>query len=128
MNDSGSIPVSRRRHFISAILFPLLVVAMFVPGSLNAGTIDTIPSGRIEGQLAAAGALVQGGTFVADASNLAEFTLVPWAQDGTLGRAVVLATNSGVPVVGPPLWQGPEVQWPLGLHLRADGQLELTYQ
>jgi hypothetical protein len=97
------------------------------PGVVGARTIDTMPRGPIEGQMAAAGALVQGGTFVAEAANLAELTLVLWAPNGTIGRVVVLATIGGVPA-GPPLWQGPDIQWPLGLPLRADGQLELTYQ
>jgi hypothetical protein len=124
--DSGPILVSRRRRLISLrILLPLLLVAMFVSRSANAGTIDTLRN--FDSQLAASGSLVSGGTFVADASKLAEFTLILFAQDGTLGRAVVLATSGGVPV-GTPLWQGPDVRWPLGLPLRADGSLELTYQ
>jgi hypothetical protein len=124
--NSGPCLVSRRRRLISLrILLPLLLVAMFVSRSANAGTIDTLSN--FDSQLAASGSLVSGGTFVADASKLAEFTLILFAQDGTLGRAVVLATSGGVPV-GTPLWQGPDVRWPLGLPLRADGSLELTYQ
>jgi hypothetical protein len=48
-------------------------------------------------------------SYVADASALAEFTLIVFAQDGTLGRAMILATAPGVPV-GTPLWQGPDIR------------------
>ena len=87
--------------------------------------IDTMANFAVT--LAAAGSLLQGGTFVAGASPLAEFTLIVFAQDGTLGRAVVLAAPGGTPS-GAPLWQGPEIQWPLGLPLRPDGYVDLTYQ
>ena len=123
---SAPILPSHRMHLLKVrMLLPLLVITMFVSRSANAGTIDTLRN--FDAQLAASGSLVSGGTFVADASKLAEFTLILFAQNGTLGRAVVLATSGGVPV-GNPLWQGPDVRWPLGLPLRADGSLELTYQ
>jgi hypothetical protein len=107
------------------IVAPLLVVAMLVPRTTSASTIDTLRD--LDAQIAAAGSLVSGGTFVADAPNLAEFTLNLFAQDGTLGRTVVLATSGGVPV-GTPLWQGPEIRWPLGFPSRPDGTVEVTYR
>jgi hypothetical protein len=115
------------RHLPFALLALLLsfAVSSFFSNAANAGTLDALPAGPPDGQLAAAGALVEGGTFLADAPVLSEVTLLLWAQPGTKGRVVVLATAGGIPV-GPPLWQGSDIEWPPDLPLRGDGQLELT--
>jgi hypothetical protein len=95
------------------------------PALVVPSTINTLAN--FDGDLAAAGSLIQGGTFVAGNSPLAAFTLILFAQNGTVGRAVILDAPGGIPS-GAPLWQGPDIQWPLGLPVRPDGHVDLTYQ
>jgi len=73
--------------------------------------IDTLPQ---TGSLATAGALAQGGTFVATGTNLAEFTInVTMSIESGAARPIVLGTTeSGTPTLGPVLWEGPEVITP----------------
>jgi uncharacterized protein YvpB len=73
-------------------------------------TLNTLPS---DGDLAAAGALAQGGTFVASNTNLAEFTINVAMGIKSAARPIILGTTeSGAPTLGPLLWEGPDVITP----------------
>jgi len=72
--------------------------------------IDTLPQ---DSSLATAGALAQGGTFVATGTNLAEFTINVTMGIESAARPIVLGTTqSGEPTLGPVLWEGPDVITP----------------
>ena len=72
--------------------------------------IDTLPQNC---SLATAGALAQGGTFVASGTNLAEFTINVTMGIESAARPIVLGTTeSGAPTLGPVLWEGSIVTTP----------------
>jgi len=98
-----------RARFHTALGFCFCLCLLALP--TVAGVIDTLPG---NGDLATAGALTQGGTFVADDEFLSEFTLgIHWMADVRTARPVVLATDSnGMPQSTPILWEGPDITTP----------------
>ena len=73
---------------------------------VSAGVINTLPG---DSELAASN-LAQGGTFVADDTNLAEFTITIGGDPVRRARPFLLDTTAtGEPTMGPVLWEGPDV-------------------
>lgn len=92
---------------------------------VSAGIIDTLPKNA---DLAATGSLAQGGTFVADDTNLAEFTFnIGMSAVGLRARPIVLGTTTtGAPTMGPVLWEDADVVTPFNADITFTPDLPLT--
>ena len=101
--------MKRRMELLGVVTFAFAFAVTLAASPVSAGVINTLPK---SGDMVASGSLAQGGTFVADATNLAEFTInigLSFTEESRARPILLGTTATGEPTMGPVLWEGPDV-------------------
>jgi hypothetical protein len=104
-----SMLMKKARGLLFVTIFSCTFVYMLGSGPVSAGIIDSFPQNC---DLATAGSLAQGGTFVADDLYLTELTLSLGMSIYSRSRPILLETDITGEPTGLVLWQGPDVETP----------------